>query len=383
MRTKNRLGIFSRVLFALAAAAVLAGLVVYTDECRESAGRAAALCIETILPSLFPFLVLSNFFIGMGYVRDLGRLFARPMRWLFNLGGACAGPFLLGILGGYPVGAKSALALYESGQCSKAECERLLAFCNNSGPAFIFGVVGAGIFASSAAAALLYGTHVLAAVTVGILFRFYKRREALSPSRAEGKVRNKPRFSRIFTSSVTQALASVGNISAFVIFFAVVLGLLSSCGLLPAVVNALHAFLSPLSASRSGIEKISMGFLEMTAGLGGLSGAAGSMGDRLCMAAFILGWAGVSVHCQVLSFLSDSGLSLKPYFFGKLLHGVLSAVYTRLFLGIFLPAGVSAAAAQAEAIRTHGTAMPFVLSAALALFVMLFPYIRDFFKRYV
>lgn len=52
---------------------------------------------------------------------------------------------------------------------------------------------------------------------------------------------------------------------------------------------------------------------------------AASLGSRMCMAAFILGWAGLSVHCQVLSFIGQSGLSTRTYFLGKLLHGFLSA----------------------------------------------------------
>ena len=63
----------------------------------------------------------------------------------------------------------------------------------------------------------------------------------------------------------------------------------------------------------------------MTSGVWTLRDVAGTLGNRLCMAAFILGWAGLSVHCQVLSFIGSSGLSTKTYFFGKLLHGLLSA----------------------------------------------------------
>lgn len=73
----------------------------------------------------------------------------------------------------------------------------------------------------------------------------------------------------------------------------------------------------------------------MTSGLTSLKGAAESMNARLSMAAFMLGWAGVSVHCQVLSFLGDSGLSLVPYLTGKLLHAILSAVYMAILSYIF------------------------------------------------
>ena len=65
------------------------------------------------------------------------------------------------------------------------------------------------------------------------------------------------------------------------------------------------------------------------------------------MAAFMLGWAGVSVHCQVMAFLGDSGLSLRTYVAGKLLHGALSAALIGGLLWLF-PQEISVASYLAE-----------------------------------
>lgn len=67
------------------------------------------------------------------------------------------------------------------------------------------------------------------------------------------------------------------------------------------------------------------GLVEISSGVWSLAGA-GTLTGRVSMAAFMLGWAGLSVHCQVLSFLADSGLSTRTYILGKLLHGGLSAL---------------------------------------------------------
>ena len=93
------------------------------------------LCYNVILPSLFPFFILSSLVISLGLAGYLGRLLEPVMRPLFRVGGPCAAVLALGFVGGYPVGARAALTLYEEGQCTKTEAERLLAFCNNSGPA--------------------------------------------------------------------------------------------------------------------------------------------------------------------------------------------------------------------------------------------------------
>jgi len=255
------------------------------------------------------------------------------MRPLFHVSGACASAFALGFVGGYPVGAKTAISLYERGMCTRTEAERLLAFCNNSGPAFILGVVGAGIFASSTVGVALYLAHALASVCVGLLFRFYKTGEDCGKGKTH---RASPqfqaqRFSTAFTGSVKNAFLSTLNICAFVVFFTVVIQLLIRSGFLPGLAQVLGTVLAPFGLTPEWAQRLLTGALEISSGVSTLS-EGGALSGRLTMAAFMLGWAGVSVHCQVLSFIGGSGLSVGTYLVGKLLHGFLSA----LFVGVLV-----------------------------------------------
>lgn len=309
----------------IAVTLMLLGLILHPSESVTAARDGLELCLNVIVPSLFPFFVLSTLCVEMGLIESLGRLMEKIMVPLFRVGGACSGAFLLGILGGYPVGAKTAIALYENGQCSKAEAERLLSFCNNSGPAFILGVVGAGIFSSSTVGLWLYGAHVLASVLVGIIFRFYGKSEIRSSTRRI-KRNASASFAEAFTGSIKNAFQSTLNICAFVIFFTVVIRLLFLTGIITYISGFIAWLLQGIGMEQQVVESILTGFIEMTSGVWSLRDMAASLGSRLCMAAFILGWAGLSVHCQVLSFIGSSGLSTKTYFFGKLTHGIISAV---------------------------------------------------------
>ena len=173
------------LLGAMLVLAALA-LVLWPREAMESVKAGLKLCGNVIVPSLFPFFVLSSLVVELGMSRYLGRLMQPLMVPLFRVNGACASALALGVIGGYPVGARTAIALYESGQCSRTEAERLLAFCNNSGPAFILGVVGAGVFGSGTMGLLLYLTHILASLCVGLLFRFYRPGEGPRSHRERG-----------------------------------------------------------------------------------------------------------------------------------------------------------------------------------------------------
>src|SRR5699024_8418272 len=151
-------------LVTIALLVAIAALVSAPTQAVDGAKNGLDLCCNVIIPSLFPFFVLSSMAVDWGLAAYLGRLLGGVMRPLFRVSGSCAIAVVLGFIGGYPLGAKTAIELYRQGLCSKVETERLLAFCNNSGPAFILGVVGVGVFGSSAIGLLLYASHCLASL---------------------------------------------------------------------------------------------------------------------------------------------------------------------------------------------------------------------------
>jgi sporulation integral membrane protein YlbJ len=326
---------FFDALICLALFAAVAALVVFPKDTVTAAGNGVKLCFNVIIPSLFPFFVLSTLIVQLGIARLFGRVLEPVMRPLFNVGGACATAFVLGFIGGYPVGAKTVIALYESGSCNKAEAERLLSFCNNSGPAFIFGVVGAGVFSSSAVGIMLYLAHTLASILVGIMFRYWGRAEEKKGGTRLPEAAPK-RFTIAFTDSVKSAFQTTLNICGFVIFFTVIIKLLFLSGLLPAIASVIGAVFSPFGFDKAWAERLLTGVIELTSGVASLQGAAGAFTRSMAMAAFMLGWAGLSIHCQVLSFIGDSGLSVRTYIYGKILQGSISAVFAYFLARIFV-----------------------------------------------
>ena len=346
-------------------------LVVWPQQSMEAAKTGLQLCYNVIIPSLFPFFVLSSLVVELGLAGYVGRALEGIMRPLFNVPGCCASAVALGFIGGYPVGARTAISLYEKGMCTKTEAERLLAFCNNSGPAFILGVVGAGIFSSSRVGVLLYLAHAAASLCIGILFRFYKRGEKGGEEKGRLNFQTQ-RLSVAFTGSVKNSFMSTLNICAFVVFFTVVIRMLLVSGALPALSGALSTLLSPLGMTEQWGERLLTGVLEISSGVWSLVGD-GSLSGRLTMAAFMLGWAGISVHCQVLSFLGGSGLSVRTYLVGKMLHGGLSALFVGALTRVFpLEAQVSAyLAEQVEGIASLDFATALTVSTVCAWVVWL------------
>ncbi len=378
-----------RVYDALTALGLLAcavGLVLFPKQSVAAAAEGLTLCREVIVPSLFPFFVLSSLAVELGLAARLGRLLEPVMRRLFNVSGPCAAAFLLGFVGGYPVGARTAIALYEQGACTKAEAERLLSFCNNSGPAFILGVVGASVFSDSRVGLLLYLVHTLASVLTGLCFRFWKRGEpaAALPARSARREAPPP-FAAAFTGAVKGAFAATLNICGFVVFFTVLLRLLFLAGVLPFLARGAASLFGPLGLDEDAARQLLTGLIELCSGVWSLAGAAASLTRGAALAAFMLGWAGLSIHCRTLSAPAESGLSSGACSCGKRLHGLFSAALAWLLFRL-VPFREEAAAYLARQVsglaeqRLDGT-LPVSLAAAGALLLLLLLFDRFVKKR--
>ncbi len=283
-------------------------LVTNPKPCLEAAKNAIDLCLSTVIPSLFPFFVCSGLLSALGFAALCSRILSPLMRPLFNLPGSGALTFALGILSGYPIGAATAAELYLSGQCTKTEAERMLAFCNNSGPLFVIGVVGSGYLKNPALGAILYASHIISAMLVGIVFRFYKTSAPTRPLLPPTALANKKTALFSLGGIIDSSVFSILKVCGFVIFFAVLAATLPS---------------NPILYS----------FIEITGGIKALSQYDGALLYPLI--SFFLAFSGLSVMCQVWAITSSQELSLTPYVLGKLLQGVFSFGITKLLLHLF------------------------------------------------
>ena len=293
-------------------------LMLYPQDSMSAAREGLKLCYNVIIPSLFPFFVLSALVVDLGLAGYIGRALEGLMRPLFNVPGACASAFVLGFVGGYPVGARTALSLYQKGMCTKTEAERLLSFCNNSGPAFLVGAAGVGVCHSAGYGLLLYGVHVLSAVIVGMLFA-PRSGGFLPEDRSQIAAVS---LSQALPEAVRSAVRAVLTVSGFVVTFSVVTGVLDASGLLPALVGT--------SAARLGLElhfarALCTGVLELGTGIGAMQGLMPTPAN-LALAAFLIGWGGVSVHCQTAAVIAGTDIKSARHTVGRLLHGAISAL---------------------------------------------------------
>lgn len=305
-----------------------AGLILFTKDVSAAAAGGISLCLRVVIPSLFPFFVLSSLFISSGMAMRLSRLMAKPLRMLFRLPGSCSPAIVMGLIGGYPVGAKTAFDLYDNGSCSANECSRMLVFCSNCGPAFIFSAVGVSIFGSLKAGAVIYLCHIASALLIGMVSGFFSQDVPDRPCPAPAKSHQS--FPTAFVSSVSSSFTAMLNVCGFVIFFASLMAFLKSCGFFTLFTKLLF-FLDPKSAA-----SLLEGIFEMTGGVSSVPMAGLGVPGSMALCAFIIGWGGISVHSQVISLMGERPISMSGYFKGKMLQAVISSAMTYAFSIYFL-----------------------------------------------
>lgn len=298
----------------------------------NSARNGLLLWVNNILPALLPFIIGTNLLIKLGFIDFLGSILENLMQKVFHVSGLGAFPLVLGMFSGYPVGAKIVCDLRLNKKISKSEGERLLTFTNNSGPLFILGTVGIGMFGSAKLGYLMLLIHYLSALSTGFIFRNYKYeknmyktsnkislKKAFANLKASRLKENKS-FGEILGDSVNNALEITVTIGGFIVFFSVISALFLESN----IFTYLGDILLP-DKLRNLSNGIFMGIIEITNGCSILS--LDRNNTSVITAVALISWSGFSILAQTFSLLSKTDLNLKIYLISKIIHSSFAILY--------------------------------------------------------
>jgi sporulation integral membrane protein YlbJ len=315
-------------------------LVIFSKENLQATKSGLLLWTNSVVPALLPFFIATELLSYTNLTNKLGKLLNKYMRPIFNVPGIGAYAFIMGIISGYPVGAKIVTKFRNDCLCTKAEAERLLAFTNNSGPLFIIGTIGISMYGNTEIGLLLFISHFISCILVGITFRFWKYNDKeqtslpVNDSNSYVSV-NFSNLGEVLSKSILNSFNTIIMIGGFVIIFSVVISILNNCGFFNMLLFLLTPLFKNLGISTNFIIPITSGIIELTNGLSLVSSIAQkSISTNIIISAFILGFGGISVLLQVLSITSKSDISIKPYFIGKLLQGIFAAIITYVLIHI-------------------------------------------------
>jgi sporulation integral membrane protein YlbJ len=235
-------------------------------------------------------------------------------------------------MSGYPVGARLTAKLRQMNLISKADGNRLISFSSTSGPLFILGTVLIGMVGAPKLAGLMIIPHYLGAITIGLIFRFYKGKninnkndKILYENESDLFKAKKSSIGSLIAKSIKDSMESIILIGGFVIIYSVIIDILLLSPLFDSFIN----LISRLTSINSDIIKgIIAGIIEITNGCEIIAKLNIDLLSKIIILNFIIGWGGFSIHSQALSFINSTDISSKIYLISKALHGLLASIYT-------------------------------------------------------
>ncbi len=266
----------------------------------ESIRTGISLWAVSVLPATLPMLVLTALFTGTYLFGRLSRAVSPLSRRIFHISGAGACAGLVSALSGYPVGARTASDLVRTRQIGQDELLAVSGIATTSGPAFLVGVVGCGMFRDAVAGWLLLVSHLLGIYLVSWLLNFRSKRTGNRTSPPVGK----RTFADILSGSVLSVLCVGGAIALFYAFGQMISDLAELLSLPGVAVTAVR------------------GLLEMTSGCALLSETPSAL--SLAGSCFFVTFGGLCVLVQQLAFLAPVGVPARKFVPVKLLQGIVA-----------------------------------------------------------
>lgn len=324
-RTRKYSAIIGALIF-------LSLLTIYPGESLEAAREGINLWIFVVMPSLFPFFIISDLLIALKIPENISRLFAPIARVLFNTSGYGAYVFIMSIFSGYPAGAKITKELIDSEKITSEEGQKILSFSSTSGPLFIIGAVGAGMLKNTNAGYIIFICHVFGAIINGILVNLFRRKKINKYNYINGLFRagRESSTGNALSIAIGNSLYTSGFIGGYIILFSVIIALLDKIAFF-SVFGGIMDMILPATISQFPVYILKTS-LEISNGCKILSGLSWELESKLILSSFIIAFSGFSVIGQVSSIIAKTSINLKTYFLHKLSHGMVSAILCSLVL---------------------------------------------------
>ena len=312
-------------------------LIIHPKEAAEGIREGLTLLASDVIPAIFPFMVLASYIFSSGAAQPLCRILTPLTVKILRVSPAAALALIMGLAGGYPVGAKTVSELYESKIITRNEAERLMFYCVNASPAFTVSAVGLMCFGNIKKGLLLYGAVVLSSFTAGFFCRFLDDGKRLDDQSTFTVKKN------AFTQAVSGSAEAMLGISGWILVFSALSRLAELAPLDENTLIFLRAVCEVTTGCRSACAVMPLQF----------TGA-------------MLGFGGFAVICQITVYTDRCGIELKRILSARLINASLCAFYTNILMNIF-PEAVS----TAVGITVGGTEYSVAHTAPIAAILML------------
>lgn len=294
-------------------------LFLFPSICVQGAKNGLLLWFNTIIPSIFPFILITGLLRTFGGIDIMEKYFGPLISKIFKCQKHSAYAVIIGFLCGYPLGAKAVADIYSLGYIDRNEADYLLTFCNNPSPMFVMNyIVIASLGRPELIPVFMAAIYIAAWQTACISYAFvYKKRTQKLYTRHIFALDYSPGI--LMDNCILDALATIQKIGVYMILFSILSQLIAQ---LPDQIYFIKLMLVGLCEQTTGIDTLMHANIFLPEYI------------KTVLAAIFTSFGGFAVAAQTQGIIGSYGLSIKPYFIGKILHAALTAVMLAILIHI-------------------------------------------------
>ncbi|MDZ5252658.1 sporulation integral membrane protein YlbJ [Clostridium sp. LIBA-8841] len=327
------LKIKSNIIFSLFLTLTVIYFIINPKLSMEASLAGAKLFFYSVLPTMFPFMVICNMIINLDgiklYSKILGPILCRPL----GLSYPCSFALVASFLCGYPLGAKYSTDLYKKGIIRHDEFLHLLNIASNIGPLFLLGAVGTSMLGNSTLGYLLLIPSYLSVVIMGIITKNKKREKKISlPGKDITESKSHYNIGEVIKKSIEDASLNILVLCGYVIMFSVVISMVKTLFVSTGTLTSLSSLLNIPEDIFNGLF---LGGIEVTNGCNIIASSNLSILSKLSLISFLSSFGGLSIIAQTSSFFYKENVSILKYFLYKVLQGIISFVLMFFIYMIF------------------------------------------------
>ncbi len=296
-----------KIIAGIVSILFLGVLVSLPKACAEGISSGLESSAKILVPSLFPFMMLSSFIIRSGAYECTEKVFS-PLAKIFGLPKSAVSGVVLSFIGGFPVGARCVKLLYESGEISEKQAERMMKFCVCSGASFLITAIGTIMLNNVTAGIILYVSQIVSGIILGIVSGIFSKRE--NESKISQKKPESMDIMQVFIVSCSDGAGAIVELTALVSIFSMLINVAVTLG---ADNYFLTSIIEVTTACQEIVEK----------------------GCPLWALSFAVGYGGLCVHLQIFSLLKGIKINKLVFEFYRLANAVLSSFITYLICRFF------------------------------------------------
>lgn len=318
----------------------MALLIVYVKDVGNAALNSVRVCFEVIIPSLYAFMAASGFVVSSNLYAVLGKPFGFVSRYIFHIPAEYFSIFLIGSIGGYPVGARLLAELCGEGKIDRHTAEQMLPYCYLAGPAFICGTAGVHLFSSVKVGMIIFAAIVSANLLIAVISGF--GRPVPPPKKITAKL---DMSSENLIGSIYGGAQGMFSICAIIVFFSTIICILEKTG----IIGWVSHILADLTGMRYNDISASVKAILEISNISSLT--CGDM-SLIPLTASLLSFGGLCVLLQVKGMLRGR-LSAKRFYFFRIFAIFISYLLCKLYVDVFMQKPIPVIAPAGTAVRQN------------------------------